>query len=115
MAAAIPDIMLSAVSDLSKIIEDTIHDKLKKIILYGSFSRGDYSSESDVDILILTDLPEQEFNELDCRLDDISAELSLKYGLVIIPLLKNISPFLSYSNVLPFYNNIVKEGIVMYG
>ena len=30
---------------------------LQKIILYGSYARGDYTQESDIDIMILVDLP----------------------------------------------------------
>ena len=30
-------------------------ERLKKIILYGSYARGDYNSSSDIDIMILTD------------------------------------------------------------
>ncbi|HED36937.1 MAG TPA: nucleotidyltransferase domain-containing protein, partial [Ignavibacteria bacterium] len=35
--------------ELEKRIKDSFGDKLKKIILYGSYARGDYDSESDVD------------------------------------------------------------------
>ena len=32
---------------------------LKSVILYGSYARGDYSSDSDVDIMLLVDLTQQ--------------------------------------------------------
>ena len=35
-------------------------DRLKKIILYGSYARGDYNTNSDIDIMLLTDLSDDE-------------------------------------------------------
>lgn len=35
---------------------------LKSVILYGSYARGDYTPESDVDIMILVDLPDDELD-----------------------------------------------------
>ena len=31
-------------------------DNLDKVILFGSYTRGDYNSESDIDIMILLDI-----------------------------------------------------------
>lgn len=31
---------------------------LKQIILYGSYARGDYRDDSDIDLMVLVDLPE---------------------------------------------------------
>lgn len=36
---------------------------LKSVILYGSYARGDYTPESDVDIMILVDLPDDEIDQ----------------------------------------------------
>ena len=35
---------------------DSLGDKLNKVILYGSYARGDYDDESDIDIMILADI-----------------------------------------------------------
>ena len=32
---------------------------LKSVILYGSYARGDYTVDSDIDIMILVDLPDE--------------------------------------------------------
>ena len=34
-------------------VKDIYAEKLAKVILYGSYARGDYSPESDIDIMIL--------------------------------------------------------------
>ena len=34
-------------------------NRLKKAILYGSYARGDYDKNSDIDIMVLTDFDEE--------------------------------------------------------
>ena len=36
---------------------------LKSVILYGSYARGDYTKDSDIDIMILVDLPDANSKE----------------------------------------------------
>ena len=38
---------------------------LKSVILYGSYARGDYTPESDVDIMILVDMSDLELIQQD--------------------------------------------------
>ena len=38
--------------------------RLKGVILYGSMARGDYAASSDIDLLVLLDLPLDYFAEL---------------------------------------------------
>lgn len=37
---------------------ELMEDKIYKIVLYGSYARGDFDTESDVDIIILLDCDE---------------------------------------------------------
>lgn len=48
---------------------------LKQIILYGSYARGDYRDDSDIDLMVLVDLPE---GEMDCYSDELS-EVGFEY------------------------------------
>lgn len=41
-------------------ISGLLGNRLKKVILYGSYARGDYDKNSDIDIMILTDLNDKE-------------------------------------------------------
>ena len=44
-------------------VKKILGDRLKKVILYGSYARGDYNKKSDVDIMILTDLSFEEIED----------------------------------------------------
>ena len=39
---------------------EILENRVKKIILYGSYARGDFDKNSDIDIMILTDLSDDE-------------------------------------------------------
>ena len=52
MPMVVHDIIISFANGVKKILGDD----LKKIILYGSYARGDYSENSDIDIMVLTTL-----------------------------------------------------------
>ena len=42
--------------ELTEQIYDLLGDKLDKVVLYGSYARGDNTEESDVDVLVLTNM-----------------------------------------------------------
>jgi predicted nucleotidyltransferase len=58
------------------------HARLKGIYLFGSYARGDFHPESDVDILIVLSNFDQYGIEID-RTSGIASELSLKYNISI--------------------------------
>ncbi len=55
---------------------------LRKIILYGSYARGDYCEESDVDIMILSALTENENDVVADRIYD-NVQMALKLELAL--------------------------------
>ena len=89
--------------------------RIKKIILYGSYARGDYTKNSDIDIMILTDLTEKEINEYNLKIWEKSADIEIDEGIVISSLIRNIDNFNAWSEVKPFYINIINEGVVLVG
>ena len=87
---------------------------LKKIVLYGSYARNEENEESDIDILILTDLEDNEIKKLHKNIVDISVELSLKYDILVSFVAINNNKFKKFLDVLPLYQNISNEGIILY-
>jgi Predicted nucleotidyltransferases len=41
--------------EIRKVYEKVYGDKLVKVVLYGSYARGDYDNESDIDIVGIVD------------------------------------------------------------
>ena len=86
-------------------------EKLKSVIVYGSYARGDYNEHSDLDVMILVSLADGEIKKIENSVFDMAFELELKYGKVLSPIIKNQDFFDYWSDTLPFYRNIVKEGV----
>lgn len=58
------------------------------MILYGSYARGDFKPDSDIDIMILVDMPEQEIEKKGRRLSEITFEYDSDFELTIMPIVK---------------------------
>lgn len=53
--------------DFTEKMEVLFGRSLNKIILYGSYARGDYKENSDIDIMILTSMSEDEIRIIEIR------------------------------------------------
>ena len=89
--------------------------RMKKIILYGSYARGDYSKNSDIDIMILTDLNDEEISEYRDKIWEFAYDIEFNnnFDITLSPLIKNIDKFNYWLEALPFYINVQKEGVVL--
>ena len=84
---------------------------LDSVILFGSYARGDYDEESDIDILILADISPDRLSDYREHIDTLCGDLLWEYGIVISAIEKDTETYNRYSNILPFYKNIAKEGV----
>lgn len=101
------------IQEFVKEIQKLLGIRLKKVILYGSYARGDYNKQSDVDIMILTDLSFEEIENYRDKISDIAYDIELKTGIILSPVIKNIEKYNSKVNYIPFYKNVEKEGVVL--
>ena len=103
------------IKEFVKQINNLLGDRIKKVILYGSYARGDYKDNSDIDIMILTDLTDEEIIEYREQVSNIAFDIEFEndFDITISPLIKNINKFEFWTNVLPFYMNIQKEGEIL--
>jgi uncharacterized protein len=82
------------------------------IILYGSSARGDDKKDSDIDLLILLDkekITREDEKKLKYPLYDIEFET----GKIISPLVLSKKDWETKHKITPFYENVVKEGILL--
>lgn len=98
--------------DLIHRLIDIFSDNILAIILYGSVARKDNTNESDIDIAIIVK------NEMDDatkeRFIRWSAELDVRYDRVFSIIDIQEENIEKWGNVLPFYQNVQKEGVVLW-
>ena len=111
----IPKNIRNSIEDFVEIVNNLLGNRIKQIYLYGSYARGDFREDSDIDIMILTDLSDEEILESRDKIYELAYDIEEKYDFEIYlsPLIKNIDKFNYWSEALPFYTNVQKEGITL--
>ena len=99
---------------VGKVVE-LLGDKIYKIILFGSYARGDFDAESDIDIMILIDGTQEEVIRYRKEIREIANEVGLDHDILVSLLLKSKQSFEEWSDVVIFYKNVMDEGVVLYG
>ena len=103
-------------NSISRFVEESkkiLGNRIKKIILYGSYARGDYNNSSDIDILVLTDYKQAQFYSALKKLSGMTYDIELDYNVILIPLINNIKNYNDEIDEIPFYATIHKEGVVL--
>ena len=90
-------------------------DKLCSVILYGSYARGDYDDESDIDVMALVDMDKNELAEYRRKISNYSCELDMKYDAVLSIKLQDKETFDRWSATLPFFRNVKRDGVLVNG
>ena len=85
-----PENVSSIIYKFSQEVKRMLGEKLTKVIVYGSYARGDYRDNSDVDIMILVKLSDEEIRAI-----------------------KNEEQYEYWVDTLPFYRNVRDEGVVV--
>lgn len=82
---------------------------IKKVILYGSYVRGEATRDSDIDILVLVD---KSLNPFEVResLSDLLFDILLEEGEHITVIAVPEHLFENYNS--PFMLNVKKEGVI---
>ena len=96
-----------------KFAKNRLGDRLDKVILYGSYARGDYTDESDIDIMVIADINNEEIQNIGKELWDIGWELGYDNNVIICVYITDCTTYYKFINDLPFYKNINKDGILL--
>lgn len=102
-------ILKAYISDLKQILGDDCI----KVVIYGSYVRGDYGVDSDIDIAIFTHSPSEFFYLLINRISEITFEYDVKYDIILSPIFQNIDNFNRMLKAVPYYQSIEREGITI--
>jgi predicted nucleotidyltransferase len=95
--------------ELKKGLKGIYGDRLKAVILFGSFARGEGRfPDSDIDVMIVLK-SEFDYWEMDKLSSELVADLSLKYDVLIS---RKLASEVDYANSkMPLYINVRKEGV----
>lgn len=96
---------------VASLAKEILDDKLVSVILYGSYARGDYDDESDIDIMIVADIPSEECWSCNVQLIEGLTDTELENEIVISTHVVQADNFNQYRTALPFYRNVTEEGI----
>lgn len=108
---------MNAVSNLDVICQRVVDcykkiygDNIQGIYLYGSYARGDFDEESDIDFAAIIEGDQVELrmkrNQNYAYLTDIELDYDVVISFGIIPAFY----FNKYFSEVPYYQNILKEG-----
>lgn len=109
------DKLSELLTSLTREIKLLFGDKLQRIILYGSYARGEENKESDLDVMIFVKIPSDDLRQYREQVVDIEVDLSLKYDLVVSIILQAVDEYNKWLPVLPFFRNVQEEGVEVFG
>ncbi len=95
--------------EFSELIKTSLKDRLKKIILYGSRARGNFSKGSDYDFLIVLDKRDEDVRE---QILHIEVEMLDKYDTLFASIVCDEKEWEKESK-FPLGINIAREGIAL--
>lgn len=77
-------------------------ERLKSVILYGSYARGDFRPDSDIDIMILVDLTDMEIEKYRKQLSWSTYDFNEEHNTDIKPIAKNDAHFQKWLGFILF-------------
>lgn len=100
--------------NLIKRIKETVNKINPKasLILFGSYARGDFHEQSDLDLLVLID-KEEISREDQKRIKYPLYDIEFETGTIISPIVFTKKDWENKHRKTPFYENVSKEGQVL--
>lgn len=86
-------------------------NEMVELILFGSYARGDFHKESDIDFAVVLKKPTVRPADEILKTAEISVQLELKYGMMLSTLPVSIEK--KQNSMQGVYQDIRKEGIVI--
>ena len=91
--------------------KDRLGAKLEAVVLYGSYARGDYDDDSDIDIMVRVICTRDQLENYRHILADVASSLSLEYNVMVSVSVVDTETFNRYRRHLPYFENVEREGI----
>lgn len=109
------DIISVVTKEVIDQVLELLSDDVYKIYLYGSYARGDFTFESDVDIMIILNCDKETVKSYRKQISILASRIGLKNDIEVSLLLRDKESFEKGQDILPFYRNVANEGVEIYG
>lgn len=96
---------------ITEVYQSVYGEEIVGIFLYGSYARGDYQPDSDIDVAAIVRGERRSLQDRLKKVWDVSADLELEYGTIVSPTVIPYEEYEKYKNDLPYYKNIAREGV----
>jgi len=100
---------VSALEELSSRLTRRLGNEIRQIILFGSKARGDFRSESDIDVLVIALRRDWDFRQ---EIYDVVLDISLEMGVLLSVKVMSLEEFDRFHSLeSPFVLNVQREGV----
>lgn len=98
------------INEMVKAYRDVYGKNIKTILLYGSYARGDYNDQSDIDLVAIVSGERLALQNDLAKVWDRASDIGIDHDAVISPAVIPYDEFVKYRLKLPYYRNIEREG-----
>jgi predicted nucleotidyltransferase len=98
----------------NKKMQEIFREKLCEVTLFGSYARGDYDDESDIDVFVMVDMPADALARYRSEVSGFASRLSLTHDVLLSISLQDKATFDKWASILPFFINVRGEGVSVY-
>lgn len=109
------EVISTVTKEVIEQVLELLNKDVYKIYLYGSYARGDFTVESDIDIMIVLNCDKETVKSYRKQISILASRIGLKNDIEVSLLLRDKESFEQGQQILPFYKNIANDGVKIYG
>jgi predicted nucleotidyltransferase len=106
----LPGTIKQALEDLHQSLAEIYGERLRGLYLYGSYARGDFQPDSDIDVLVVLDGEIRPSQEID-RISNRVADICLDHNVLIATFPVSEKWFKERKS--PLFENVRREGVLL--
>lgn len=103
--------MENLLREYRKEVEHAAGAKLVKVVLYGSYARGDFRPDSDIDIMILLNEDAAGIGPIERKIFDATYDFNDSHDSDIKPVVQSNEHFNYWKKADMFYRNVDEDGV----